>query len=248
MPGSRAAVGKAGRMDDDELARPTEPTPPPIDPALAPVAPPPSPDAGGAPGVVPSADAGEGEPGAPVPFTTDPAGTATAPAAVPHEAVLVAGRGSMVGAGLAAAVALAVVQLAQLAGILAQGLAISSGGEGLRGDVAHRIGFAFLQNGGPVNGLVLVVAAALCTLPAVAGLELDLRLRARRNLAVALAAGAAIVVTVGAVLAARTRVHVLDLQGEDLTSLTKRVLITYLVGTVGTAAVALGLAVRATRR
>ena len=144
-----------------------------------------------------------------------------------------------------AALLLAVVAGLQLGGVIAQGLAIAdSGPQGLSGDVLHRIGFAFLENVGPLNGIVLLAVVALAAAPDLLALPLRPGGRTRQGLAFALSIGFAAVVVVGAILATRAQLRVIDLRGAEVTSLTVRVLFTYLVGTVGTALVTILIAFR----
>ena len=147
--------------------------------------------------------------------------------------------GVVSGAGLG----LALVQALVLIGTFAQGMAV----ERFDGDFLHKAGVALLSNVGTANGLILLVAAALAGLPAVIGAPTSEGLQRRRAFTFALVAVLAVVLIVGTPIAVRARVHVLDVSGQEVDSLARRVLATYVAGTLGTALVALGTALGLSR-
>lgn len=140
-----------------------------------------------------------------------------------------------VGAATAAGLALVVVEALVLVGTFTQGLAV----EGLDGDFLHKIGVAFLSNIGRANGLAILVAAVLVALPSLLRAPTTEAQDRRRALALAIGAVLALLLVLATPVAVRARLHVLDVSGQSVDSLARRVLATYTVGTLGTAAVAL---------
>lgn len=160
---------------------------------------------------------GEADPGLPTGTTT----------ASPH---------AWVGAVTAAGLGLMVVELLVLLGTTAQGMAV----ERLDGDFFHKVGVAFLSNVGTANGLTILVAAVLVSLPVLVGAPMTTAQQGRRSLALSLGALLALVVVLATPLAVRARLHVLDIGNQPVDALARRVLGTYTIGTLGTAAAALG--------
>lgn len=139
--------------------------------------------------------------------------------------------GVLSGAGLG----LAVVQALILLGTLAQGLAV----ERFEGDFFHKVGVALLSNVGSANGLMLVVAAVLAGLPALLGVRSTPAQQRRRALTFGMVTVLSILLIIGTPLAVRARVHVLDISRQSVDALARRVLATYVAGTLGSALVAL---------
>lgn len=139
--------------------------------------------------------------------------------------------GVLSGAGLG----LAVVQALVLLGTFAQGLAV----ERFEGDFFHKVGVALLSNVGSANGLMLLVAAVLAGLPALLGVRSTEAQRRRRALTFGLVTVLSVLLIVGTPLAVRARVHVLDISRQSVDALARRVLATYVAGTLGSALVAL---------
>lgn len=142
--------------------------------------------------------------------------------------------GVLSGAGLG----LAVVQALILLGTFAQGLAV----ERFEGDLFHKIGVALLSNVGSANGLMLLVAAVLAGLPALLGVRSTPVQQRRRALTFGMVTVLSVLLIVGTPLAVRARVHVLDLSRQSVDALARRVLATYVAGTLGSALVALAAA------
>lgn len=143
---------------------------------------------------------------------------------------------SWVGAASAAGLALVSVQALVILGTISQGLAV----ERFEGDLFHKIGVAVLSNVGSANGLMLVVGAVLAALPAVLGAprnEVHLR---RQALAFGLGAAMAVLLVIATPIAVRARIFVIEAGGQSVDGLSRRVLATYVAGTLGTALVALG--------
>lgn len=147
--------------------------------------------------------------------------------------------GVVTGAGLG----LAIVQALVLVGTLAQGLAI----ERFDGDFFHKVGVALLSNVGSANGLTLLVAAVLAGLPALLGARSSEVHRRRAAITFMLVSLLAVLLIIGTPLAVRGRVRVLDLGQQSVDAIARRVLATYVAGTLGTALVALGTALGLSR-
>lgn len=141
-----------------------------------------------------------------------------------------------VGAVTGAALGLVAVQALILLGTLAQANAV----ERFQGDALHKIGIALLSNVGSANGLTLLVAAVAAALPAILGAPMAEMHRRRMALVFGVGAVLAVILVLGTPLAVRARIHVLDAGGQTVDSLARRVLATYVAGTLGTALVALG--------
>lgn len=139
---------------------------------------------------------------------------------------------------------LALLQLLQVAGSVAEGLAVpSSGPQGLAGDVWQRIGYAFLTNVTVANALVLVVAVLMAAAPAVlraSSGERSGRLAAELTAIVTAVTAAAL--GLGSVLAVRTRLHQFALLHQAVPSYQRRSLFTFVAGSVGGCIVAFMLA------
>jgi hypothetical protein len=148
------------------------------------------------------------------------------------------GRGvpAWVGAVTGAALGLVAVQALILLGTLTQALAV----ERFQGDTLHKVGIALLSNVGSANGLTLLVAAVAAALPAFVGAPVAEMHRRRQALVFGIGAVLAVLLVLGTPLAVRARIHVLDAGGQGVDSLARRVLATYVAGTLGTALVALG--------
>lgn len=141
-----------------------------------------------------------------------------------------------VGAASAAGLGLVAVQALVILGTISQGLAV----ERFEGDLFHKIGVAVLSNVGSANGLMLVVAAVLAALPSLLGApQQEIHLR-RQALTFGLGAALAVLLVIGTPIAVRARIFVLDAGGQSVDALARRVLATYVAGTLGTALVGLG--------
>jgi hypothetical protein len=142
--------------------------------------------------------------------------------------------GIVTGAGLG----LAVVSALALAGVLAQGFAVEQDTSTL-----YKLGIAFLRNldATPI-GLMLIVAVALVLAPAIAGATASRRQDRQATVTFGLVAIVAVLVTAGAVLGVVTRLHFDTGPGQQITTITRRVLATFLIRTMGPALVAFGAA------
>lgn len=141
-----------------------------------------------------------------------------------------------VGVVTGAALGLVAVQALILLGTLAQAHAV----ERFQGDTLHKVGIALLSNVGSANGLTILVAAVAAALPVLVGAPLAELHRRRLALVFGIGAVLAVLLVLGTPLAVRARIHVLDAGGQGVDSLARRVLATYVAGTLGTALVALG--------
>lgn len=143
-----------------------------------------------------------------------------------------------------AGLALVLVEAAQFLGTLYQGFAFpSSGPSGLPGDVFHRIGISILSNLGVANDLGLILAVALVSIPLL--LAGDPGQSRARSITLWITEILSVLLIIGAVLAVRGRLHEYDLSHQSVTAVVKGSLVTYLIGFIGTAAVAFGAAARA---
>lgn len=143
---------------------------------------------------------------------------------------------SWVGAASAAGLALVAIQALVMLGTISQGLAV----ERFEGDLFHKIGVAVLSNVGSANGLMIVVGAVVAALPAMLGArQQELHVR-RQALAFGIGAVVAILLVIATPIAVRARIFVIDAGGQTVDALARRVLATYVAGTLGSALVALG--------
>lgn len=141
-------------------------------------------------------------------------------------------------------VALAVLAALEVVAIVAQGVAIKQANLGS----LYRLGYAFLTNLDTVPlGLMLLVAVVLVVLPKLAGRPTDDAHDRQAAFTLGLAGSFALLIVIGAILGVAARIRVDHLRSAAVTSLTWRVLISYLIRNLGTALVALvaaGLALR----
>lgn len=143
---------------------------------------------------------------------------------------------SWVGAASAAGLALVAIQALVILGTISQGLAV----ERFEGDLFHKIGVAVLSNVGSANGLMIVVGAVVAALPTILGArQQELHVR-RQALAFGIGAVVAILLVIATPIAVRARIFVIDAGGQTVDALARRVLATYVAGTLGSALVALG--------
>jgi hypothetical protein len=140
--------------------------------------------------------------------------------------------------------ALAVMATLEVVAIVAQGVAIHQARLG----PVYRLGYAFLTNLDTVPlGLILLLAVVLVVLPVVAGRATDEALDRQAAFTLGLVASFSLLIAVGSILAVAARVRVDHLRSVAVTSLTWRVLISYLIRNLGTALISLLAAVVALR-
>jgi hypothetical protein len=141
-----------------------------------------------------------------------------------------------VGLATGTGLGLAVVSALSFLGIVAQGLAVEQ-----KTSLLYKLGIAFLRNldATPI-GLMLIVALALVLAPAVTGEKPSRSQDRNATLTFGIVAIVAILVAVGAVLGVVTRLHFDTGPGQAITSVTRRVLATFLIRTMGPALVAFG--------
>lgn len=132
--------------------------------------------------------------------------------------------------------ALAVVAALEVVAIVAQGVAIKQANLGS----LYRLGYAFLTNLDTVPlGLILLVAIVLVVLPKLAGQPTDDAHDRQAAFALGLAGSFALLIVIGSILGVTARIRVDHLRSAAVTSLTWRVLISYLIRNMGTALLAL---------
>ena len=132
-------------------------------------------------------------------------------------------------------------------GVILEGLAVSSSGpQGLRGDVFYRIGLAaYIPNFTTTNGLLLLLAVGLILLPMAARVRVQRPQRSAAIFTLVVIAALAAITGVGALLAVRAQFHRFDLFHQKVDTVSRRLLFTYLAGTLGTSAVAVAAAMGA---
>jgi len=140
--------------------------------------------------------------------------------------------------------ALAILAALEVVAIVAQGVAIKQANLGS----LYKLGYAFLTNLDAVPlGLILLVAVVLVVLPKLAGQPTDDAHDRQAAFTLGLAASFALLIVIGAILGVTARIRVDHLRSAAVTSLTWRVLISYLIRNMGTALVAFvaaGIALR----
>ena len=141
--------------------------------------------------------------------------------------------------------ALVVVVTAQVLAAIAEGFALKrTEPQGLPGDLFHRLGYAFSNLGGTVL-LFLVVAVVLVSLP----VFLEKRTTDRQETTAAVALGLvvvmAVVIGVGSILAVRYNLHLYSASKRSVPSYVRIQLVFFLLGALGTAAIALFAALTA---
>ena len=146
---------------------------------------------------------------------------------------------NLVGSSLVAVVALQVL-LALIEGLSyntdePQGVAT--------GDLLHRLGYPF-GSLGTTALLFLVVGVALLSLPAYFEDETTEAQDRVANVVLLVAAGAAVVLTLGSILAVRANFHVYSESGRSVPSYVIVQYISFLIGSLGTAVVALYAAIQ----
>jgi hypothetical protein len=140
--------------------------------------------------------------------------------------------------------ALAALAALEVVAIVAQGVAIRQANLG----AIYRLGYAFLTNLDAVPlGLILLVAVVLVVLPVVTHQPTNEAQDRQAAFTLGLVASFSLLIVLGAALAVAARVRVDHLRSAAVTSLTWRVLISYLIRNMGTSLVALLASVVALR-
>jgi len=175
----------------------------------------------------------------PVPEQTPPPAPAEPAPAAPEDWPLTEPPARWVGFVTSLGLALAVVVTAQVLAAIAEGFALKpTEPQGLPGDVFHRLGYAFSNLGGIVL-LFLVLAVVLVSLPTF----MDERTSDRQESAAAITLGLTVVLSiiigVGAILAVRYNLHLYSAAKRPVPSYVRIQLVFFLLGALGTAAVAL---------
>jgi hypothetical protein len=138
------------------------------------------------------------------------------------------------GVSIAAGLALAAVAALSIAGVIAQGFAVSE-----RTGVGYKMGIAFLRNldATPV-GIMALLALVLVAAPGLTGAAVTDRQRSMVAATFAIVLVSCLVVVFGSVLGVITRLHF----DKDIDAATRRVLATFVVRSMGPAVVAFGAA------
>jgi hypothetical protein len=134
---------------------------------------------------------------------------------------------------------LTAVLTAQVLAAIAEGMALKrTEPQGLPVDIWHRIGYAFSSLGGTAL-LFLVVAVVLVTLPVILEAHTSDRQETIAAVALGLAVVMAIVIGVGSILTVRYNLHLYSASKRPVPSFVRIQLVFFLLGALGTAAVAL---------
>jgi hypothetical protein len=135
--------------------------------------------------------------------------------------------------------ALAIVVTAQVLAAIAEGFALKhTEPQGIPSDVFHRLGYAFSNLGGTVL-LFLVVAVVLVSLPVIMGVRTSDRLETLSAITLGLCVVMAIVVGIGSILTVRYNLHLYSASKRPVPSFVRIQLVFFLLGALGTGAVAL---------
>jgi hypothetical protein len=134
---------------------------------------------------------------------------------------------------------LAVVVTAQVLAAIAEGMSLKrTEPQGLAGDAFHRMGYAFSSLGGTVL-LFLVVAVVLVSLPSWLGARTSPRRETLAAATLALSVVMAVVIGVGSILTVRYNLHLYSASHRPVPTFVRLQLVFFLLGALGTAAVAL---------
>ena len=169
---------------------------------------------------------------------TAPTEPVTAPPA-PEPAVAGPRSAPWVGLLTALGLALAAVLTAQVLTAIAEGMALkSTEPQGIKGDTFHRLGYAFGNLGGTAV-LFLVVAVVLVSLPPILGAVTSDRHELMASIALGLTTVMAVVIAAGSILTVRYNLHLYSASHRSVPAYVRVQLIFFLLGALGTAAVAL---------
>jgi hypothetical protein len=139
------------------------------------------------------------------------------------------------------------VVIVQVLASIVQGLTIRAGerlGQGLQDDVLHRLGYPF-ENLGSTALLFLVVGIVLLSLPSALGEYIADRQDATVGLALKVAIAMAVIIAIGSVLAVRATLHNYSANNVAVPTSVRVQFTTFLLGSLGAAAVALYAAIAA---
>lgn len=137
-------------------------------------------------------------------------------------------------------VALVAVVAAQVVASILQGLALPEqlDANSVRTDLLHRLGFPF-GNLGPVTALLLVAGLVLMSLPRLLGLATSGLQERMISVMLLVAVVLAVLIALGSLLAVRNSLHEYTARGASPPSYVRIGFASFLLGTLGTAAVAL---------
>jgi len=141
--------------------------------------------------------------------------------------------------------ALAIVVTAQVLAAIAEGMSLKrTEPQGVPGDVFHRIGYAFSNLGGTVL-LFLVLAVVLVSLPVFIGKRTSDRQETAAAVTLGLVVVMAAVIGVGSILTVRYNLHLYSASHRSVPSFVRIQLVFFLLGALGTGAIALFAALTA---
>ncbi len=141
--------------------------------------------------------------------------------------------------------ALTVVVTAQVLAAIAEGMALKrTEPQGVPGDVFHRLGYAFSNLGGTVL-LFLVVAVVLVSLPVFIGNRTSDRQETATAVTLGLIVVMSVVIGVGSILTVRYNLHLYSANHRSVPSFVRIQLVFFLLGALGTGAIALFAALTA---
>jgi cytochrome bd-type quinol oxidase subunit 2 len=173
--------------------------------------------------------------GAPTPPATEPPVEATTEAVeVPVEPPA-----RWVGFVTSIGLALAIVVTAQVLAAIAEGFALKrTEPQGVPSDLFHRLGYAFSNLGGTVL-LFLVLAVVLVSLPVFLERRTSDRQESTAAITLGLTVVMAVVIGVGSILAVRYNLHLYSASKRSVPSYVRIQLVFFLLGALGTGAIAL---------
>jgi hypothetical protein len=142
------------------------------------------------------------------------------------------------------AVALTALVFLEVVGIFLQASSLKAPGL----SYTDKLGYSFLQNldQAPI-GFELLIAALLAVAPVAARQRTSLGQDRGAQVVIIAVVALAFIVMIGGIIGVPARVHILHLQRQKVTSVIQRVLFTFIIRNVGTAALALVAAVGAVR-
>jgi hypothetical protein len=135
--------------------------------------------------------------------------------------------------------ALAIVVTAETLAAIAEGFSLKkTEPQGLAGDIFHRLGYA-LSRLDATTLLFLVVAVVLVSLPVIVGSRTSDRQETSAAITLGLTVVITVVIGVGSILAVRYNLHLYSASSRPVPSYVRIQLVLYLLGVLGTGAVAL---------
>jgi hypothetical protein len=145
-----------------------------------------------------------------------------------------------------AALVLTALVALQVVGIVAQAVALGSEAKQLT--FSDRLGYSFLQNldQAPL-GVELLIAVLLALAPVIARAPTTASQDRSAQIVLVGVAGLALLIAIGGIIGVPARMHIIDLQKGKVTGVVRWVLFTFVIRNVGTALLAMVVALAAVR-